>query len=267
MSVTEKLQLVQSLFQETQQRIKDNSVESVLKQYDGEFLSIVYEAIAVHLATLDLKLEDNSFSLWNNFLIKHGALHGSQIHVGLGWALSEMNVTDISILPSFTSTWRWRVLDGYGYHSGLFKRREAIRSQQVPPFIIQEDIHAFNQGIGRSLWYTSKGDIERLLRSLNLFDLNRQKGLWRGVGLATSYVGGVDKSTLNNFLNASGVFAPQLKCGIIMAIAARKKSGILSTDTNFLSTSLSLENHYAIDLIFSTSNSYYELIEQIEATL
>ena len=267
MVVAEKTQVVQTLFRETQLNIENQSVDTVLKTEKGEFASVVYEAIAVCLANQDIKNKDNFFSLWSSFCDQHASLHGSQIYVGLGWAMCESAVSEYTFLEELPSVWRWRVLDGYGYYSGLFKRRETIRSQQIPPFISNDDTHAFNQGIGRSLWYLSQGDIERLTRSLNLFEDNRQVDMWRGIGLAATYVGGIDASLLKDIQLAAEEYLPQFKCGALMAIAARKKSAISSSDTTFISESLSLENISHIDRMFSTCGSYYSLLQEIEASL
>jgi len=258
---------VQAIFQEVNQAPESQTLDLLLSGSFGEYISVAYEAAAVKLAFADIQAKDSSFPLWTSFLNKHGTLHGSQIHVGLGWALCETQTFDTSFLDTLDSAWRWRVLDGYGYYSGLFLRRDAIRKQLTPSFITGDDLHAFNQGLGRSLWYLSQGESERLVRALNLFDEDRKKDLWRGVGLAATYVGGVDDGQLDEIKKEAGSLFVCFKCGTLLAIAGRQKAEQPTASSDQIAKHLSLEVSELIETLSKKSNSFKAILQEIEGQL
>lgn len=267
MSVSSNIQRIQELFQEVQQQINSTNYKRVLAAYSDEYLSVAYEAAAAAIAEEDLRNADANFTRWNAFCAEFGDLHGSQIHVGLGWTLSENTTTDLSFLNTFESRWKWRVIDGMGYYSGLFKRRDSIRNQQLPVFLDPEDIHAFDQGLGRCLWYLSQGDTERLMNLIQLFSSSRRADLWRGVGLAASYVGGLSKALLEELLKLADTSLSSFKCGALLSIAARQKAMLQTKNSIMIQNELGLTNPTHMDLVFSEKGSYYSLLQEIELTL
>ncbi len=267
MAVSDRIQQMQHIFQEIKQSPESQDIDSLLSGSFGEFTSVAYEAAASKFAVIDIKNCNFSFPLWSSFLEKYGTLHSSQIHVGLGWALCETQSFNTSFLDTLDSIWRWRVLDGYGYYSGLFLRRESIRKQTTPSFITGDDFHAFNQGLGRSLWYLSQGEPDRLVRALNLFDAARKEDLWRGVGLAATYVGSVENKQLDELKKEAESFFVQFKCGALLAIAGRQKAEQPTENSSQIAKYLSLENPELVKMVSSKSSSFRTLLQGIEGQL
>ena len=268
MGAATNIQTIQELFQEVRQQANSKNYKTFLAKYSGDYLSVAYEAAAAAIANEDLIKHDKNFSLWKLFCSEFCNLHGSQIHVGLGWALAELNITDLGFINTFEPQWKWRVVDGFAYYSGLFKRRDTIRNQQKPDFFKSEDSHAFDQGLGRSLWYLSNGDTDRLMGFLVLFSESRLSDLWRGIGLASTYVGGLNSALINTLVILSGENSPSYKCGALLAIKARQISELPTSDTRLIQSVLGLSDPIlSKGWPASKKEPYYSLLMEIQSNL
>lgn len=219
----EHIAAIQALFLEVREKLGVDYAP-VLDGRTGPHVAVAYEAVSVALALDDLGNGAQDLPRWRAFLDRYESLYASQIHVGLGWALGEFGSTDFEVVNAMEAQWRWRVYDGFGYYSGLFKRREAIRNQSIPDCIAAEHHAAFDQGLGRSFWYLSEGESGRLPQFLHLFPEARHPALWRGIGLASAYVGGLSESDFHSLEHIAGRYTKQLKCGALMAYAGLEKA-------------------------------------------
>ena len=127
-TVAQKMETIQSVFREVQDFYSETTQ---LDNYEIEFRSIAYEAASMCVALNDFKTYDELRD-WFVFLKEKGTLHATQIHVGLGWALAQNEIDTSVILPALDSMMRYRVLDGYGYYEGFFRRRKGVLNQQKP---------------------------------------------------------------------------------------------------------------------------------------
>ena len=200
-----------------------------LNEVDEEFRSMAFEGASMAIAIKSIEAEAGLMR-WLEFLDSNPK-YSTQIMIGLGWAIGEKDVQPDTILNKLDPMTQARALDGYGYFMGLFRRRISIRTQQIPEGIPEELQMAFDQGIGRSLWYISKGDLEMLDRMMNAFPEYRQKHMWRGIGVACPVVGGCDAGHLDGLMDLAGEFAVQLKTGCALAakssVAANSKNRYL----------------------------------------
>jgi len=231
------MELIQATFQEAKEiAIQESSIEKIdelLKIFSNEFISVAYEGASMAIALKSIQ-ETNSLKNWNEFYHDYALKHSSQVHVGLGWAFSELNLNfssfDLNIAPSL----KYRVMDGYGYYEGLFKRRQSVRMQQYPQNFSQIALKAYDQGLGRSLWYISQGEVEKLIKLINIFPENRHYDIWRGVGIAVAYVGGIGIPLLQQLINESAKYLSSFKCGISLLVQSRCKAGTISEDTKLI---------------------------------
>jgi len=264
-SVAEKTQKVQSLFSESSRLLSHYSSLQILDAAKGEYTSVVFEAIAADFAKKDIQAARKNLDTWNAFREQYKDKHGSQLHVGLGWALGETGCHPYDYIVDLSPLWRWRVLDGVGYYHGLFKRRETVRKRLVPEFIqTEEDLAAFDQGVGRSFWYISQGNNERLERLLTLFDENRQTSFWRGIGVASAYVGGLDENAIKDLITFSQTHRSQLTSGAIMAQASRIKSESLSSDSQLMEVVLGYDPKLVLEIFNNDVENYLHLLKTIE---
>jgi hypothetical protein len=233
-NVTDKMALIQSIFIDSKEKglsiTKLNELNASLLTTNPEFISLGYEAAAMGVALKSIE-QTNSLKIWDDFYQNYGKNHASQVHVGLGWALSELNSDLSSYLVAFDPFLKYRVIDGYAYYDAKFKRRQAVRMQQIPEKLDSLDTRAYNQGLGRCFWYNTQAEVEKLNRMINIFPKDRHYDMWRGVGVAVAYVGGIENLVLKELIKASNEHSLAFKCGIAIAIQTRTKANAIVDDT------------------------------------
>ncbi len=159
------------------------------------------------------------------FLEGAGDPHAYMVHVALGWVAARIPGRLDRQLQSLDPLLRWLVLDGYGFHEGFFNFERYQHGQPHPRRISGYGTRAFDQGLGRSLWFVEAGGIGRLSETIRRFAEPRQPDLWSGIGLASVYAGQVGEEELEALVRAAGVHAPQLAQGAAFAAKARHRAG------------------------------------------
>jgi hypothetical protein len=100
-----------------------------------------------------------------------------------------------------------------------------VLGQQQPAWLSGYETRAFDQGLGRSLWFVECGDAQRITRRVASFAVSRRSDLWSGIGLAAAYAGGVPEDTLETLRDAAGQHLPDVAQGAAFAAQARKRAG------------------------------------------
>jgi hypothetical protein len=116
-------------------------------------------------------------------------------------------------------------MDGYGFHEGYFRWRRSLVQQQVPSRLSGYARRAFDQGLGRSLWFVTGADPERIAAIVGAFPHQRQADLWSGVGLACTYAGPATLEQMQVLRRTAGAYRAHLAQGVVFAAAARAKAG------------------------------------------
>ena len=198
-----------------------------LQAVDAERRGFAFEGAAMALTLLDhfVPMRGGRFL---RFLTGEGSPHNYMLHVGAGWALARLPWLRWRV-DSFISTLdplaRWLALDGYGFHQGYFYWPESVRRQKVPRGVSGYSRRAFDQGLGRSLWFVEGADAPRIAAAISAFPPARQPDLWSGVGLASAYAGGRDASHLELLREAAGPYLAQAAQGAAFAAKARQRAG------------------------------------------
>ena len=243
-----------------------------LESTDIEFRSIGYESASMSIALEDLK-QGEQLTNWLHFLNEAASAHSTQVHVGLGWTFAQTLKNPITYLLELNPMMRYRVLDGYGYYEGIFRRRRSILSHlklQVEDTVASA---ALDQGLGRSIWYLNKGNIDDAKTMIESFAIERQKDLWRGLGIAIAYVGGCDEEILNEIFSKSKHYKPQLATGALMALVSRDAAKYISPDTELAckvfcnkTAEQILELNYSVKnkLNLQSDDAYAKWIEELE---
>ena len=247
-----RIEIIQSSFQAG--KLAAERLNSILEialdsSIPNEFVSVYYEGLSMGIALKSIS-EKQDLTDWQLFFNVHGNKHTSQVYVGLGWALCQLDQPIEKVLENIDAKWKLRVLDGYGYCSALLKRRATIRNQIIPQHIPHNFQSGFDQGIGRSLWYIAKGDVERLKRNVDLFSSNRHADLWRGIGIAITFVGGIESHHIKELETVANQWMTELKVGVLMAQLSRKKAESVSTDAQMIGNHL-FENEVSLIQKFS----------------
>ncbi len=229
------ISLIQEVFWEAKsilsQASRDLSMGDFLKNVPADFISIAYEGMSMAIADDALKQAEVSFDTWHTFFGQYGRIHGAQIYIGLGWAFGQHQINPSTYAHLFDKGLYWRVYDGLGYYEGLFKKG-SLQKQQFSVCIDAHSRGPYMQGVGRSLWHLTKADLTQLSTHIRSFERQYHADLWRGIGLASAYVGGLKFNTLHELNEMSGDYLTNLSAGAAMAYYSRFKADTFN-EANF----------------------------------
>lgn len=186
-----------------------------------------YEGAAMGLAVRDLVLPWRRNRV-KRFLQGPGDRHAYMVHVGVGWLLARKPGSVDRFIERLDPLLRWLAVDGYGFHEGYFKWPRYLGGQSIPRRLHGYARRAFDQGLGRSLWFIDGAEVERIPKTIAAFPGPRHADLWSGVGLASVYAGEVSESALRVLSASAGPFQPQLAQGASFAAKARHRAGNLT---------------------------------------
>jgi enediyne biosynthesis protein E3 len=198
-----------------------------LSSMDLEFRGFAFEGAAMALALLD-SLTPWKKNRWQAFVRGPGAAHMYMVHVGVGWAIARLPWLRRQVkrpLAKLDPLLRWLAVDGYGFHEGYFHWPRYVRDQVISDRLTGYARRAFDQGLGRGLWFVEGADVERISVTIATFNSTRHADLWSGVGLACAYAGGVDRAAMETLRSAALPYLPQLAQGAAFAAKARERAG------------------------------------------
>jgi hypothetical protein len=181
------------------------------------------------------------------------------MHVGLGWALARLRRSVTSYLARLDPLLGWLAVDGYGFHEGYFGWPCYVEQQVIPARLHGYERRAFDQGLGRSIWFVKGADVTAVVSAINAFPASRRDDLWSGVGLACAYAGGCNRSAIESLRRAaSGHLAP-LAQGVAFAAKTRQRAANLNPHTETVCRVIC--GHSAEDLAAITDAALEDLRE------
>ena len=147
--------------------------------------------------------------------------HIAGLGLGVGHALSTLNIS-ADITPSISEHYLgWMAMDAYGMSEGYFRWCDRIYAVKTPPDLPPLAMSAFDQGLGRGIWFAANGDAAMIHGLVERFPLWRQPNLWRGVGLMTSFWGAEDEFSMKQLLRFSKQFRPFFQQGAAHGVSFR----------------------------------------------
>ncbi len=167
------------------------------------------------------------------FLNGAAAPHIYMAYVGAGWALARTSPRLAWRLGKLDPLLRWLMFDGYGFHEGYFHHDQAIDKQRRPRSLLGYELNAFDQGLGRSLWFVKGANVRAATTTVTSFPEPRRPDLWSGLGLAVAYAGGADADDIDALIAASGSHRASVAQGVAFAAKARERAGNLTPHTEF----------------------------------
>ncbi|MEP7232225.1 MAG: DUF1702 family protein [Ginsengibacter sp.] len=232
-TISGNMEYIQKVFLGVQVYMQQHhELEELTAFLDAEppaFRSVAYESASMEMALPELH-SDKALHNWKAFYLRSAKAHTFHMDIGLGWAFAKTEIPPEPYLESLPPVTRLMVYDGMGYYHGLFSGRKTVKNQLVPGGINEQELHGFDQGLGRRLWYISKGDVNELVQLMQPFHVSRHSDLWRGVGIACGYVGGNEKEGLEDLLKISNEYKDQLCAGVTLAAISRSASNSVSND-------------------------------------
>ena len=191
---------------------------SELQAFDPSLRGFAYEGAGMGMAMLDYTTLGNRSRLLE--FIERSPKYTVLPHMGAGFAIAVLNRGLQSTLAPLDPMQRWWAIDGYGFYNGI-NRWEKTGRQWVPNKIKGYGQRAFDRGVGRSIWFRLNDDIDSIVRTIQSFPEHRRADLWSGIGVASTYAGGVGRSTLEDVKAAAGCYASYLPLGSSLAAMTR----------------------------------------------
>jgi len=151
-------------------------------------------------------------------------------HVGAGWALARVPWRRARILAPLDPVHRWLACDGLGFHDTYFHHRRVLagwRRRQASGYAAR----AYDQGVGRALWFVAGGSVEHAGALIAGFTAVRRRDLWAGLGLAMAYAGPADADETAAAVAAAGAHSPHFAQGVAFASEARALAGFIPPHT------------------------------------
>ena len=215
----------------------DHNLQTLTQRLDrleAEWRGFAFEGAAMALTLMD------HLSPWRGgrlraFLADHAAAHTYMVHVGAGWAIARLMWLRLRVevcLGELDVLLRWLAVEGYGFHQGYFHWQRFVVAREIPKRLVGYNCRAFDQGLGRSLWFVEGTDVDRIATTIGKFASLRQRDLWSGIGLACAYAGGADFTSIEALKIAAGRYSPELAQGGAFAAKARQRAGIQTKHTD-----------------------------------
>lgn len=212
------------------------ALETALEAVPLELRGFAYEGAAMALALLDCLAPWRRDRL-DTFIAGPARPHVYMAHVGAGWAHARLRLGPRAA-RSLDPLLRWLALDGQGFHQGYFAPARHLREARVPRRIGGYALRAFDQGLGRSLWFAAGADPRRAAATVARFAPRRRADVWSGLGLAAAYAGGADRDALASLRSSARGFEDHVAQGAAFAAAARRTAGNPTAHTELAARTL-----------------------------
>lgn len=202
-----------------------------LDAFEVELRGIAYEGAGMGLMILD------TLGPWKKrlqaFLDGPGAPYLCLVYIGAGLVLPRMPKDPQRFLTRLDPFFCWMVMDGYGFYEGFFSGKKSIEKKEIPSHLTGYSRRAFDHGLGRSLWFATGANPERIHAAITTFPASRQGDLWSGIGLACAYAAGVvDRETIRILQRAAGPHQAQMAVGAAIAAMFRQQAGSSAPHTD-----------------------------------
>ena len=206
------------------------SLAASLGSIAPEDRGFAFEGAGMMLAILD-RISPWNRSRFSRFLAGPAAPYIYMVYAGFGWAMARLPFSVESGLKRLDPALCWLAVDGYGFHQGFFHWRDAIDRHVVPRRVRGYGRRAFDQGLGRSLWFVDGTEVRRIARTIESFPTSRHADLWSGIGLACTYAGGADADALRELRTVASPYLPELAQGSAFGATARFTDGTIPEHT------------------------------------
>lgn len=190
-------------------------------------------------AALAIGLNAAATQAWDqleNFLVSLKA-HQLAVTAGCGGAFMHAGLSIASISEAVDPFWRALLAEGFAFHESFYNVKRIVVNQEAPQVSEIWERRAYNQGIGRTIWFAAGGRPEIIKELINQFASWQRSDLWYGVGLQAAYCGGTEKE-YQQLRHHSGKQLDGLTAGVSMAVFMRASSGHFPDHTSYASEAI-----------------------------
>ena len=182
----------------------------VLGFIEPELRGFAYEGVGMGLMILDL------CTPWGrgrtDRFLQLAPEQAALTWIGAGQALGAFFRPLAPVLEPLDPSLRGFVVDGYGFRNAFFLTGRTLDKHIVPAGVPPEWRVDFDVGAGRALWFLTGADPDRIAARIAAMPEARQPALWRGVGFAATYAGGVTRAVLEVLRDKGDPHALSLGC-------------------------------------------------------
>ncbi|WP_062985098.1 DUF1702 family protein [Nocardia anaemiae] len=199
-------------------------IQQLPEQYHG----FAFEGAATGLAAVDsiTPFGHRAADLFTGPAAKHDLT----MYVGVGLAMGKIPKPIWKKVFPKHPVYRWLAIDGYGFYNAFFRTEKYIDRQHVDeryPSWMGDTAplkRAADQGIGRALWFIGGGSVGGVASRIAEFDPSRHADLWNGIGIATTFAGGMEVEDLEAIRSLVPQFHQQLAAGSTMVAKIRQQA-------------------------------------------
>jgi hypothetical protein len=203
-------------------------LSEILKQIEPDKRGFAFEGAGMALALLD-QLQPKSGNRWQKLLAGGGVEHLYVLHVGYGWAVARLPWLRWRLkhlLCQFDPLLRWLVVDGLGFHQGFFYWQKCWSLRQREQSRAGYFGRAFDQGLGRSLWFRGGATVGWISNAIAEFHPWRRADLWSGAGIACAFAGRPTSTELEQLASSASDCVSHFRQGVVFGAEARVRAGI-----------------------------------------
>lgn len=200
----------------TEQQFHVESLVKELPEHFFDYTAIAFEAAAMQLALKALRAQE-PLEEWKELTNNSNHPYPLSSYLGLGMALAQARLDPTPYVTEADPLLGGRIWAGYGYYNNFFRNRAEVDYLNEQSTTVKK---LYWQGVGRSCWHKSKGDLEQLEKLLAPFVEKNGAALWRGIGIASTYLGIGSPSLWESLIKMAGKHQVQLGVGAIMVSAS-----------------------------------------------
>jgi hypothetical protein len=154
------------------------------------------------------------------------------IHVGAGWSLAYVPWRRRRIAGLLDPVHGWLAFDGLGFRDTYFHHARILAGWRRSR--AGYAARAYDQGIGRALWFITGGDGAAAAGLISGFPAQRQSDLWSGLGLAMAYAGPIGADEIESACQSAGAHRSWFAQGVAFACEARVRASYVPPHTELV---------------------------------
>lgn len=153
------------------------------------------------------------------------------MYMGIGEAMAQLKLPPQLCNAVAKEPWGGLIVEGYGFYHGYFKWHDALVHQQYPEGLEPGLEAAYNQGIGRAIYFVTNGEPVAIRDQIACFSPERRPEIWSGAGIPVAYVGGPSERELKKLSNFAGPYRAELMQGVLLGASARARQELIPDHT------------------------------------
>lgn len=196
------------------------SLDAHLQSVEPDLIGFAVEGSAMGLTVLDHRTPATP-SRVDRFLAGPWSRFSPLMHAGVGLGLADLGEPVLPWVTGRDDLDAGFAIDGYAFHLALAAPADHLGGQPAPADLTGAAARCFDHGLARAAWFASAADPAAVGDVVARFAPARRADVWKGVGLAATYAGGLDPAGLDLLRGAAGPDAAALAAGSAVAAYVR----------------------------------------------